>query len=240
MMAHCSSHTAMRDTGTRFIAKVTSLLEILLEYRTTLNDSGRDVQMYCIANLLQFYQEIGYKDLYVKYLKKLCGLHERCGNFAEAGSTLFLFSELLDWSENPPEFGWQRHSDICRTNRALKEQIYRDVAGYFEQGKVWEKAIGLCKELIKQYEEVTFEYSKLADLYQKMSGFYNSIMTQVRPEPEYFRVAFYGRGYPKFLQNKLFVYRGKPLEKLGEFKERIVDQFPTADFMTSLQRKISL
>merc|ERR1719318_2480966 len=59
-------------------------------------------------------------------------------------------------------------------------------------------------------------------------------MTRLRPEPEYFRVAFYGRSFPAFLQNKVFVYRGRGFERLPDFQSRLLDQFPTAELMTSL------
>jgi len=47
--------------------------------------------------------------------------------------------------------------------------------------------------------------------------------------PEYFRVDFIGRGFPSFLQNKTFIYRGRGFERRGEFVIRIMDQFPDAE-----------
>lgn len=70
---------------------------------------------------------------------------------------------------------------------------------------MWEDALVLCKELVKHYEEVIIDYVKLSDLLDRMAGFYRNIMKpqNLRPEPEYFRVAYYGRGFPAFLQNKV-------------------------------------
>ena len=36
-----------------------------------------------------------------------------------------------------------------------------------------------------------------------MSKLYDKILQEIRPVPGYFRVAFYGRGFPAFLQNKV-------------------------------------
>jgi dedicator of cytokinesis protein 1 len=83
--------------------------------------------------------------------------------------------------------------------------------------------------LATQYEEVTFEYPKLAELLSTMSKFYNNIMTELRPQPEYFRVAFYGRGFPAFLQNKVFIYRGRGFERLPDFQARMLDQVQNLD-----------
>lgn len=71
--------------------------------------------------------------------------------------------------------------------------------------KMWEAALKICKELVQRYEEVTMEYNKLSKLLSDMSKFYENIMDPqvIRPEPEYFRVAYYGRGFPAFLQNKV-------------------------------------
>ena len=70
---------------------------------------------------------------------------------------------------------------------------------------MWEDALKLCKELVTHYEEVSFDYTKLSELLNRMSVFYKNIMNpkKIRPEPEYFRVAYYGRGFPAFLQNKV-------------------------------------
>ena len=50
----------------------------------------------------------------------------------------------------------------------------------------------------------------------------------------YFRVAFIGRGFPAFLQNMTFVYRGKGFEQLSDFQARILDQFPLAEPMRTM------
>ena len=47
-------------------------------------------------------------------------------------------------------------------------------------------------------------------------------------------MAFYSRSFPAFLQNKVFVYRGRGFERLPDFQSRLLDQFPTAELMTKL------
>jgi len=68
---------------------------------------------------------------------------------------------------------------------------------------MWECALTVCKELVSQYEEETFDYLQLSVLLRRMAKFYDCIVKQLRPEPEYFRVAYFGRGHPIFLQNKV-------------------------------------
>lgn len=91
----------------------------------------------------------------------------------------------------------------CQTHRELKEALYFDIVDYFDKGKMWECALGACKELATQFEEETFDYLQMSVLLKRMAKFYDSIVKTFRPEPEYFRVAYYGRGHPAFLQNKV-------------------------------------
>ena len=52
-------------------------------------------------------------------------------------------------------------------------------------------------------------------------------MREIRAEPEYFRVGFFG-GFPPFLKGKVFIYRGLEYEKLADFNARLSAQFPNA------------
>jgi len=92
---------------------------------------------------------------------------------------------------------------LCQTHRELKEALYNDIIDYFDKGRMWECALAVCKELVSQYEEETFDYLQLSVLLIRMAKFYDCIVKQLRPEPEYFRVAYYGKGHPAFLQNKV-------------------------------------
>lgn len=101
---------------------------------------------------------------------------------------------------------------------------------------MWECAVSMCKELVRQCECETYDYIQLSSLLKRMSHFYDNIMKQLRPEPEYFRVAYYGKGFPSFLQNKVFIYRGKEYERLSDFSNRTLNQFPNATLMQKLSK----
>ncbi|KAA0188812.1 hypothetical protein HAZT_HAZT001525 [Hyalella azteca] len=113
----------------------------------------------------------------------------------------------------------------------------REINKLMENGNMYECALERCKELMKHYEEKLMDYTKLSMLLSRMAVCYASITdpTKVRPEPEYFRVAYYGKGFPGFLQNKVFVYRGHSFERLTEFQSRLLDQFPDAELLTKLE-----
>ncbi|QQP35522.1 Dedicator of cytokinesis protein 1like [Caligus rogercresseyi] len=212
------SHSLMREAGLKFVRLVTKQLELLLEYRSVVtpdDDAEKSNRMSCIVNLLDFYKNVKRDEMY-------------CENYSEAAFTLLQYSKLLSWVDKPlsPVLTYrERHPDIG-SHWALKEQLHKDIIANFEKSHMWEWAIKICEVLEIQYKEETFDYPKLAELHETMAGFYNNIMSDLRPEPEYFRVAFYGRGFPAFLQNKTF---------LGEFQNRIMDQYPDAELMKTLE-----
>ena len=100
---------------------------------------------------------------------------------------------------------------------------------------MWEYGISRCKELAQQYEVETYDYVRLSDILNQEAHFFeNIIKTVVRPEPTYFRVGYFGRGFPTFLRNKLFIQRGDEFEKIGDFKMRMMTSYPQAQFLTTL------
>ena len=86
----------------------------------------------------------------------------------------------------------------------------------------------LCKELSDLYEHRLYDYTKLAGLLSQQAAAYTSILNTFRPQPEYFRVTFLGPGFPLYVRNKEFIYRGLNYEKLSEFTGRLLAEFPGA------------
>lgn len=225
-----SNDPVWKENGIAFINSITRLLERLLDYRNVLEGvENRDKRMSCTVNLLSFYRnEINRKEMYIRYIYKLCDLHLPAENYTEAAFTLKLHSDLLSWSDTilraddhyreQPE--WQR-----------REALYLRIIEYFDKGKCWEKGIPLCKELAEFYEKKLFNYEKLSSILKTQAQFFDNILNQLRPEPEYFRVGFYGIGFPLFLRNKLFVYRGLEYEKIVAFTQRMQTQFPQAQIL---------
>ncbi|XP_020283330.1 dedicator of cytokinesis protein 1 isoform X3 [Pseudomyrmex gracilis] len=231
----CEKHSTMREQGLRFVDIIAKLMERLLQYRDIIHAESQEHRMLCTVNLLEFYSEINRKEMYIRYVNKLCELHLECDNYTEAAYSLKLHSQLLAWSDQPlsPLLISHRYP-LCQTHRELKEALYNDIIDYFDKGRMWECALAVCKELVSQYEEETFDYLQLSVLLRRMAKFYDCIVKQLRPEPEYFRVAYYGRGHPIFLQNKVFVYRGKEYERLSDFCTRTLNQLPNAEQMNKL------
>ncbi|XP_065556971.1 dedicator of cytokinesis protein 1-like isoform X2 [Artemia franciscana] len=231
----CEEHRSLKTCGVQFVQMATKLIERLLEYRTLITDEHRDNRMSCTVNILDFYREINKQEMYLRYLYKLYALHIECDNFGEAAYTLQLHAQLLDWSDDPVTdvlLGAKKGN--WKTQREFKESLYLEMIELFDKGRMWEGALKFCKELIHEYEEEVFHYDKLSKLLRRMADFYDKIISTLRPEAEYFRVAFYGRGFSAFQQNKVYVYRGNEYEKIQDFVGRIQTQFPNAEPMQKL------
>lgn len=72
--------------------------------------------------------------------------------------------------------------------------------------KCWEKGLPLLKELSDFYEKQLFDYTRLSAVLKTQSKFCDNILTQLRLEPEYFRVGFYGQGFPLFVRVSTHLY----------------------------------
>ncbi|KAI2549352.1 dedicator of cytokinesis 5 [Homo sapiens] len=235
LLEHCRKHKYLSSSGEVFALLVSSLLENLLDYRTIImQDESKENRMSCTVNVLNFYKEKKREDIYIRYLYKLRDLHRDCENYTEAAYTLLLHAELLQWSDKPcvPHL-LQRDSYYVYTQQELKEKLYQEIISYFDKGKMWEKAIKLSKELAETYESKVFDYEGLGNLLKKRASFYENIIKAMRPQPEYFAVGYYGQGFPSFLRNKIFIYRGKEYERREDFSLRLLTQFPNAEKMTS-------
>uniref|UniRef100_A0A8C9N4Y0 Dedicator of cytokinesis 2 n=1 Tax=Serinus canaria TaxID=9135 RepID=A0A8C9N4Y0_SERCA len=236
LLSCCQSHPELAKPGEDFVRLVSELLERLLDYRAVMNDENKTYSMSCTVNLLNFYKEIDRQAMYIRYLYKLKDLHISYENYTEGAYTLLLHARLLTESNAAPVPG--PHGLHLHTQRQLKEALYNQIIEYFDQGKMWEEAIHICKELAEQYESHVFDYEMLSDILGGMGGlqeakFYEKILKVLRPSPDYFAVGYYGQGFPTFLRNKIFIYRGKEYERREDFEMQLLSPFPNAEKLKS-------
>lgn len=165
-----------------------------------------------------------------RYIYKLHDLHLQADNYAEAGFTLKLYADMLSWDREQLTFS--PHDQHGQPEWQRKEALYHDIVKYFDKGKCWEKGIPLCKDLAHFYETRRFDYNSLSETLTTEAKFFQNILTQLRPEPEYFRVGFFGMAFPLFVRNKQFIYRGMEYERIGAFTQRLQTEFPAAQILS--------
>uniref|UniRef100_A0A8D0D8M7 Dedicator of cytokinesis 5 n=1 Tax=Sander lucioperca TaxID=283035 RepID=A0A8D0D8M7_SANLU len=229
LLEHCRRHRFLSQSGEELALLLSSLLENLLAYRTITHDESPEHRMSCTVNVLNFYKEKKREDIYIRYLYKLRDLHLDCENYTEASYTMILHAELLEVSDTSAIFSLAlTKSDVYFFYPYL---LYVTVLL-----NMWEKAIELGKQLAKMHESHMFDFMELSQLLKKQAQFYQNIMHAMRPQPEYFAVGYYGLGFPSFLRNKMFIFRGKEYEWLEDFSLKLLSQFPNAVRMTSTAR----
>jgi dedicator of cytokinesis protein 3 len=83
-------------------------------------------------------------------------MHLQSQNYVEAALTLKLHADLHKWDLNSfvepmEDLGLPQQSQFHR-----KETLHLLILDYLGKGKAWESAIEICKELVYQHSEVTF------------------------------------------------------------------------------------
>lgn len=122
-------------------------------------------------------------------------------NYIEAGFTLKLYADMLSWENDTLTFlPHEKHDSTGQPEWKRKEKLYQQIINYFDKGKYWEGGVPLSKELAQFYETKLYDYNKLSEILTTEAKFFQNILTQIRPEPEYFRVFFIGKGFPLFVR----------------------------------------
>uniref|UniRef100_A0A672HAH2 Dedicator of cytokinesis 5 n=1 Tax=Salarias fasciatus TaxID=181472 RepID=A0A672HAH2_SALFA len=217
LLEHCRRHRYLSQSGEELALLLSSLLENLLAYRTITHDESPEHRMSCTVNVLNFYKEKKREDIYIRSVR-----------WRHLLLKVYLWSDKQCASHLIP-----RDGEHVWTQQELKERLFQEIICYLDKGKMWEKAIELGKQLAKMHESHMFDFMELSQLLKKQAKFYENIMHAMRPQPEYFAVGYYGLGFPSFLRNKMFIYRGKEYEWLEDFSLKLLSQFPNAVRMTS-------
>ncbi|XP_063369325.1 dedicator of cytokinesis protein 1 [Cydia amplana] len=231
--ALCKAATGgLRAAAAALVAAAARQLDTLLQYRAAALKSAISHRMLLTTKVLHFYEQIERPHMYIRYVHKLCDMHRSCNQWAEAGLTLRLHARLLSWLPAPID---QPTQPQTTSERDLKEMLYHEVADLLDQGHQWEVAVEVIKELVEVYEAEALGYAPLADLHSRLAAFYTAMMRTVRSHPGYFRVVYFGKGFPDHLRVPHgFVYRGNEYEQLGDFKERLLDEWPEAEVLPKL------
>ncbi|CAO3686244.1 unnamed protein product [Rhizopus stolonifer] len=220
--------------GKKSIDSLCTFLGLLLQIRSLpLDEEFMDERITATLKLMKFIQVIEREEIYIKYVHQLVELHIDSGNFIEAALTLRFHANLLHWdSRNKlpevPELSLPSQSSFSR-----KEALYMKMITYLEQGNAWELCVELCKELAFEYENNIYDYTKLSEILQRQAILVENVVKKDRCFNEYFRVGFYGRGFPAGSRNQQYIYRGLEWEKMASFVERMQNRHPNAQLLPS-------
>lgn len=224
-------HSPIGGQVNSFLDELSQFLGLVYDLRSLPDDTiWNDERAVATLNLMGYLVSTGRLDQYKKYVHSLVKQHVESENYGEAGYALLLHSNQLQYSNELYE---EPHGDFPRqTYNDRKVALHRKAIEYFDQAKMWEMCIRLLNELRVTFEREIFDYKTLSELVLEQSKFYQKIAGPERFFCEYFRVGYYGRGFPKPIRNKEFIYRGFELERLTDFTQRIQFKYPLSKLLT--------
>ncbi|CAO3587767.1 unnamed protein product [Absidia cylindrospora] len=231
-----------RTWGRGVVDTLANLMELLLQIRSLPMDNAEfmDERINATLKLMKFIQVSERQEIYIKYVHQLVDLHLQNNNFVEAALTLRFHADLVHWDpydevDAIPELGYSAESSFAR-----KRTLYETMIAYLDKGTAWELCVELCQELGDQYAMTVVDYQECSNILRQKATFMENIVKKERYYSEYFRVGFYGRGFPASIRNQHFIYRGMAWEKMTSFVERIQNRHPNAQVISGKMASSSL
>ncbi|KAF4617980.1 hypothetical protein G7Y89_g15009 [Cudoniella acicularis] len=214
------------------IATIDEFLDLLVAVHST-DVTGEASHMIHRLRLMEFLRDMQKEEIFIRYVHQLAQLQADARNPTEAGLALRLHADLYEWDPTKivppladPQFPAQSQFD-------RKERIYFDIIKHFEDGEAWSCALDTYQELQTQYQENVYDFAKLARTQRAIATIYETIAKADKLVPKYFRVTYRGMGFPPSLRDKEFVFEGSPTERTSAFTDRVQEQHPSAQIVTS-------
>jgi dedicator of cytokinesis protein 3 len=211
---------------------VDEFLDLLVAVHNT--PLGEAYQIMDTLRLMDFLKDMRKEDMFIRYVHQLVNVQLSSNNPVEAALSLKLHADLYTWNFNERVPALQDPKFPEQTSFERREQLFLEMISYFEDGKSWENALDTYRELAENYERTVFEYSKLARCYRAMANLQEAIMEGNRVEPRFYRVAYYGLGFPIGLQDKQFIVQAGPWEGPQMFADRMLMQHPAATLVNEV------
>lgn len=223
-----------RSWGQGLVDALANLMELLLKIRSLPMESAEfmDERINATLQLMKFIQVCERQEIYIKYVHQLVDLHLHNSNYVEAALTLRFHADLLSWDpydevDAIPELGFGVESQFSR-----KQALYETMIAFLDKGTAWELCMDLCQELGDHYAATVVDYERCSAILHQKATFMENIVKKERYYSEYFRVGFYGRGFPTSLRNQHFIYRGMAWEKMASFVERMQNRHPNVQLVS--------
>ena len=221
-------YAALKD----LIATIDEFLDLLVAVHST-DVTGQASHMIHRLRLMEFLRDMQKEEIFIRYVHQLAQLQADARNPTEAALALRLHADLYGWEPTTilppladPDFPAQSQFD-------RKERIYFDIIKHFEDGEAWSSALAAYQELQAQYQDNVFDFPKLARTQRAIATIYETIAKSDKLVPKYFRVTYRGMGFPPSLRDKEFVFEASPTERSTAFTDRILEQHPSAQIVTT-------
>ena len=189
---------------------------------------GEAYQIMDTLRLMDFLKDMRKEDMFIRYVHQLVDVQLQSNNLIEAALSLKLHADLYTWDVHEKVPALEDPAFPEQTAFERREQLFLEMITYFEDGKCWENALEIYRELGEHYENTVFEYGKLARCHRAMANLQESILNNKRTVPRFYRVAYYGLGFPAGLRDRQFIVQAGPREGTQTFSDRMLMQHPSA------------
>ena len=219
------------DAIKNLVSTVDELLDLLVAVHST--DTSKAFRIMNTLRLMDFLKGMQKEDIYIRYVHQLADVQVQSKNATEAGLALRLHADLYTWDPTRTVEALSNPVFPKQSSFERKETLYFEMIKHFEEGAAWDCALASYRELGEQYEFVLFDFAKLARTHRSTAKIFEIIARGEGLSPRYFRVVYRGLGFPSSLRDKQFIYQGKGSERLSAFTDRLQQQYPAAQFISS-------
>lgn len=208
------------------LSTIDEFLDLLVAVHNT--SLGEAYHIMDTLRLMDFLKDVRKEDMFIRYVHQLVTIQLKHHNYVEAGLSLQLHADLYGWDPNliVPAVSDPKISEQSMFDR--KESLCMQMIGHFEEGRSWENALDVYKELALQYEHVVFDYAKLSKAYRAIARLYENIMRGDQQVPRYYKIAYFGMGFPIGLRDKHFIVQGNAYDDLATFTDNVRQDHPAA------------
>ena len=226
---------SFQQQGRDFMSFLETFLSLISEiHDSTSGSQNEDGKIDAMMKMIQFLgsNKINRPNMMCQFIQSLYDLHLSCDNSVEAGMLLKCFADSFTLNIS---FSSDSSDNDTMSSNSLEERqdIYWQSLELFERGNAWERAIEVCKTLQELFIK-HMEYSKWSMILRRQADLVDKITNQERYFANYYRVSFYGNGFPSRIREKSFVYKGLEWEKLGSFCDRILNRYPGSKIIQSI------
>ncbi|KAF8460036.1 hypothetical protein BDZ91DRAFT_833344 [Kalaharituber pfeilii] len=218
-------------TVTQLLHTIEEFLDLLVAVHNT--PLGEAYTIMDTLRLMEFLKDMRKEDMFIRYVHQLVNVQLEAQNYVEAGLSLQLHADLYPWDFEKKVPALVDPKLPEQTSFERREYLCLQMIKHFEDGKAWDHALEVYRELAHQYEHVVFDFAKLAKAHRAMAKIYENIMSGDVYSPQFFRVAYLGLGFPVGLRDRQFIVQGNYWERIGAFTDRIQQQHPNAKIVSS-------
>ncbi|CAG8983084.1 hypothetical protein HYALB_00006112 [Hymenoscyphus albidus] len=214
------------------VSTVDEFLDLLVAVHSA-DVTGEASHMIHRLRLMEFLRDMQKEEIFIRYVHQLAKLQSDSKNSTEAGLALRLHADLYEWDPAKVVPALTDPELPAQSQFERKERIYFEIIKHFEDGEAWSCALDTYQELQTQYQENVYDFPKLARTQRAIAAIYETVSKADKLVPKYFRVTYKGMGFPPSLRDKEFVFEGSPMERTSAFTDRMQEQHPTAQIITS-------